>query len=106
MQAIVQGLEQVKGDLSEDQAAFRKALTNLDPTFPEGKVTLDDNRNAIQPAYVVQVVDDNGELGFKVIKTIENVDQGFGGAFKAGSPAPSRTEPQCAKGPVPPWASN
>ena len=106
MQAIVQGLDQVKGDLSDDQAAFRKALTNLDPTFPEGKVTLDDNRNAIQPAYVVQVVDDNGELGFKVIKTIENVDQEFGGAFKAGGPAPSRTEPQCAKGPVPPWASN
>jgi branched-chain amino acid transport system substrate-binding protein len=104
MQAIVQGLEAVKGDLSGDQAAFRKALTNLDPTFPEGKVTLDENRNAIQPAYVVQVVDSGGELGFKVVKTIDGVDQGFGGAFTAGGPAPSRTEPKCEKGPVPPWA--
>src|SRR5207245_2651517 len=56
MEAILQGLGQVKGDLSDKSVAFQKALTGLKPTFPNGQVTLDANRNSIQPAYVVQIV--------------------------------------------------
>ena len=56
MQAIIQGLSKVGGNLSNGEAAFRSALTNLNPTFPNGKVTLDVNRDSIQPSYVVQVV--------------------------------------------------
>jgi branched-chain amino acid transport system substrate-binding protein len=103
MKAIIDGLNKVKGDVAGDQKAFRDALTNLNPTFPNGSVKLDANRNSVQPAYVVQVVD-NGKLGFKVARTVPEVSQDFGGAFKPGAKAPGRESPQCAKGPVPQWA--
>ena len=103
MKAIIEGLTQVKGKLSGNEQALRAALTKLQPTFPNGKVKLDDNRNSIQPAYVVKVVN-NGKLGFQVARTVQNVSQDFGGAFKPGGKAPSRTAPACVKGPVPSWA--
>jgi branched-chain amino acid transport system substrate-binding protein len=104
MKAILDGLKGVKGDLGEDQRGFRAALTKLQPTLPNGKVKLDDNRNSVQPAYVVEVVD-NGGLGFKVDRTVPQVTQDFGGVFKPGAKAPSRDAPACSKGTVPPWAS-
>lgn len=103
MQTIVEGLEQVKGDLSGDQAAFRKALTSLQPTFPNGKVKLDENRNSDQPAYVVKVVNKSG-LGFEVSREIKDVTQDFGGVFKPGGEEPGRNAPACKTGPVPSWA--
>jgi ABC-type branched-subunit amino acid transport system substrate-binding protein len=103
MKAIVEGLTQAKGKLSGNQQAFRAALTKLRPSFPNGTVKLDANRNSIQPAYVVKVVN-NGKLGFQVARTVQNVSQDFGGAFKPGAKAPSRTAPACVKGPTPPWA--
>jgi branched-chain amino acid transport system substrate-binding protein len=103
MQAIIQGLQKTNGDLSNNEAAFRAALTALNPTFPNGSVTLDSNRNSIQAAFVAQIVKNGDSLGFKVLQTIPNVDQTFGGLFNANSPAPSRTEPACTKGTPPPW---
>jgi branched-chain amino acid transport system substrate-binding protein len=102
MKAIIDALNQAK-TLGGGQKAFRDALTKLQPTFPNGTVKLDANRNSIQPAYVVKVVN-NGKLGFQVAKTVNDVSQDFGGAFKPGGPAPSRTAPACQKGPVPSWA--
>ena len=67
-------------------------------------MTLDENRNSIQPAYVVQIVKDGSELGFKVVETVPEVDQTFGGLFGPDSPEPSRTEPAAAEGSPPPWA--
>src|SRR3982751_412761 len=105
MEAILQGLDQVKGDLSDKSVAFQQALTGLKPTFPNGQVSLDANRNSVQPAYVVQIVKDGGQLGFKVVKTIDQVDQTFGGLFGPDSPDPSRDQPAQATGSPPPWAN-
>jgi branched-chain amino acid transport system substrate-binding protein len=105
MDAILQGLEQTDGDLGGNQEAFRKALDGLEPQFPNGRVKLDDNRNSIQPAYVVEVVNNGGELGFEVKNEITDVDETFGGLFGADSPPPSRDEPACEKGKPPPWAT-
>jgi branched-chain amino acid transport system substrate-binding protein len=104
MKAIIDGLDKTNGSLSGNQQAFRSALTSLNPTFPNGQVKLDSNRNSIQPAYVVEVVN-NGGLGFKVDRTVNGVTQDFGGAFKAGSKAPGRDSPACTKGATPPWAT-
>ncbi len=104
MQTIIQGLEAVKGDLSNDETALRKYFDSASPTYPSGQVKLDENRNSIQPAYVVQIVKNGSNLGFKVVQTINNVDQTFGGAFSATSEAPSRTAPACTAGTPPPWA--
>jgi branched-chain amino acid transport system substrate-binding protein len=105
MQAILQGLDKVGGDLSGGQKAFQAALTALTPTFPNGSITLDANRNSIQPAFVVQIVKTGSNLGFTVLNTIPSVDQTFGGLFGADSPVPSRTDPACTAGTPPPWAS-
>ncbi len=103
MQAILEGLDQTGGKLS-DPAAFRSALASLKPTFPRGSVTLDANRNSIQPNYVVQIVKNGQGLGFKLVSTIDQVDQTFGGLFGPNSPTPSRDEPAKASGNPPPWA--
>src|SRR3954452_13432527 len=71
MQVILDALDQVGGKL-DDPAAFQQALGALQPTFPSGSVTLDENRNSVQPAYVVQIVKDGDELGFKVLSTIDS----------------------------------
>ena len=105
MQVILEALQQVGGKV-DDPAAFQKALGALEPAFPSGAVTLDDNRNAVMPAYVVQIVKDGGQLGFKLISTTESVDETFGGLFDADSPAPSRTDPEKATGNPPPWAND
>ena len=105
MQVILQALDQVGGTL-DDPAAFQQALGSLQPTFPNGQVTLDDNRNSVQPAYVVQIVQDGGELGFKVVQTVPEVDQTFGGLFGPDSPEPSRTEPEGGAGTPPPWSND
>ncbi|HEY3726262.1 MAG TPA: ABC transporter substrate-binding protein [Solirubrobacteraceae bacterium] len=104
MKAVIQGVTQVKGKLSGNEQALKAALAKLTPTFPNGQVKLDANRNSVQPAYVVQVAN-NGGLGFKVLRTVNSVNQDFGGVFKPGQPAPSRTAPACTKGPLPSWAS-
>ena len=104
MQAILEALDEVGGKL-DDPAAFQKALGALEPEFPRGKVTLDENRNAVQPTYVVQITSDGGELGFTLLSTIEDVDQTFGGLFGPDSPDPSRDEPAKATGNPPPWAT-
>jgi branched-chain amino acid transport system substrate-binding protein len=104
MEAVLQALDQVKGDLG-DAKAFQSALTDLTPTFPNGQVKLDENRNSVQPAYVVQIVKNGSELGFKVVQTVPDVDQTFGGLFGPDSPDPSRDEPAKATGNPPPWAN-
>ena len=105
MEAIIQGLEKTDGDLGGNEESFRKALDGLSPEFPNGSVKLDENRNSIQPAYVVGVVDAGGKLGFEVKNEISDVDETFGGLFGADSPPPSRDAPGCEKGKPPPWAS-
>jgi branched-chain amino acid transport system substrate-binding protein len=100
MQAIVQGLQKTNGST----ATLGKTLATLTPTFPNGNVRLDANRDSIQPAYVVQIVKSGGKLAFKTIKTVPDVTETFGGLFGATSPAPSRTSPACTKGTPPPWA--
>jgi len=106
MEAIAQGLEQVKGDLSGDQAAFRDALANLELDAPLGPIKLDENRQAIMDNFLQQIVKDtNGDdvPDVKTIKTIPQVDQTFAGAFSPETPSPDRTHPPCKKGTPPPW---
>jgi branched-chain amino acid transport system substrate-binding protein len=95
MSAIIQGLKQVNGDLSGNQSKFQQALSGLTLSSPNGTLKLDANRNAVITNYIVQIVtQSDGNLGFKVIKTVPNVDQTFHGFFGPSS-APSRDSPSC-----------
>jgi branched-chain amino acid transport system substrate-binding protein len=106
MEATLQSLEAVDGDISDGGAKLREAMTGLTLEAPNGTITLDENRNAVGSNYLVQVGElDSGDLGLKTLKEIPEVDQTFGGAFSADTPTPDRKNPECVKGDPPPWAS-
>jgi branched-chain amino acid transport system substrate-binding protein len=106
MEATLQSLEAVDGDISDGGAKLRETMTGLTLEAPNGTITLDENRNAVGSNYLVQVGKlDSGDLGLKTLKEIPEVDQTFGGAFSADTPTPDRKNPECVKGDPPPWAS-
>lgn len=96
--AALTALEQVGGDLSDNHAAFRKALDTLELESPTGPVTLNKNRQATAAIYINQIVEDeNGNLTTEPLKRIESVDQFLGlgedAYMKLG--LPSRDNPSC-----------
>jgi branched-chain amino acid transport system substrate-binding protein len=75
--SMLAGLVAVKGDLSNNQAAYRKALSNLKWNTPTGPLSMDKNRNAIVSNFIYQVISD-GKGGFKTksLKRQDKVAQG------------------------------
>jgi len=98
--SVFKALDQVSGDLSDNNRKFRSALQNIVLDAPNGKITLDENRQAIGTNFVTEVVKaDNGELISKVVKTIPNVQERLGfskAAFDKFVP-PGRDNPPCKK---------
>lgn len=96
--AVLTALDQVNGDLGNDQAAFRDALTNLELDTPTGMVKLDQNRQAIADIFLTEVqLGDDGKLYNEVVKVIPAVTQTMGmdrQAFLDLGPA-SRDNPSC-----------
>jgi len=95
MKATLDGLEMVKGDLSEGQKKYRDTLAKMTLKTPVGDVVLDENRQAIGTTFITEVVKDSqGNLYNKVLRKIDNVNQLLGmkkEEFKVGS----RDEPNC-----------
>src|SRR5690606_29881509 len=56
--AALQALDEVGGDLSDGQKKFQEALSNIELESPLGTITLDENRQAIGPVFISEVVDD------------------------------------------------
>ncbi len=99
--AMFKALDEVKGDLSDNNKKFRAALSKIVLDAPNGKITLDENRQAIGTNFVTEVVkDDKGELISKVVKVIPNVQQrlGFSKAVFDKFVPPGRDNPPCKKG--------
>jgi branched-chain amino acid transport system substrate-binding protein len=98
--ALILGLREVNGDLSNNQAKLKAALAKIELDAPNGKIKLDSNRQAIGTNFVTEVVDDGkGALFSKVVKVIPNVNQtlGYDPAVFAKIGLPSRTVPECKK---------
>lgn len=95
MKAALDGLDAVGGDLSNNHAKYREALSKLELKGPTGTVRLDANRQAIGTTFVTEVVKDSqGNLTTKVLRKVDNVEQLLGiprDQFKVGS----RDEPNC-----------
>ncbi|XXT20166.1 ABC transporter substrate-binding protein [Sorangium sp. So ce429] len=79
MKAALLALEQVGGDLSNNQAKLKEALSKLEVQSPTGKVRLDKNRNAIANVFlsVVEKKDD-GTLFTRLLKVVPEVNQTLG----------------------------
>jgi len=105
--AMVQGLEEVGGDLSDGHAAYRAALADMTLEAPYGTVTLDENRQGIIDTFVAQLVldEESGEVVQETVSIIPQVDQTFGGTFGPDTPPPSREDPECVEADLP-WSGN
>ena len=58
MKAALDGLDAVKGDLSDGQKKYRAALSKMTLKTPTGDVKLDENRQAIGTIFVTEVAKD------------------------------------------------
>ncbi|MBK8017090.1 MAG: ABC transporter substrate-binding protein [Betaproteobacteria bacterium] len=77
--AALEGLDAVKGDLSDGQKKYRAALQKLVVKGPAGDVHIDENRNGVGTTYITEVVRNaDGTLANKVIKAVPNVSQTLG----------------------------
>ncbi len=98
--AMIQALDKVNGDLSDNQSKLKAALATLSIDAPNGKISLDEDRQAIGTNFVTEVVEDsNGALVSKVVKVVPDVHQTLGyprDVFVKIGP-PSRTNPECKK---------
>ena len=92
-------MDNVKGDLSDGHKGFRSCLSTLELDAPNGKITLDSNRQAIGTNFVTEVVEEGGNLVNKLVKIVPNVNQTLGidpAVFKTIG-LPSRDVPECKK---------
>ncbi len=96
--AAIEGLNAVKGDLSDNQKALREWLSNATIDSPVGPIKLDENRQAIAVNFVTEVVEGpNGNLVNKVVKVTEPINQTLGmdrDKFLALGPV-GRDNPKC-----------
>ena len=98
--AVFQVLNDIKGDLSDGHKKFREGLAKLELDAPNGKIKLDQNRQAVGTNFITEVVElPNGDLVNKAMKVIPDVKQtlGFTPEQFAKLGLPSRTNPECKK---------
>jgi branched-chain amino acid transport system substrate-binding protein len=100
--AMILGLEEAGGDLTKLQDTLPQELKSGYEVTDDGTVMLDDNRQAIQDQYPLQIVEgDDGKPTVAVVGMVPNVDQAFGGLFTSDSPPPGRQQPPCEKKDLP-----
>jgi len=95
--ALVQALEEVDGDLSNNHAALRNALATIELDAPYGPITLDENRQAIVDTFVAQLVLDEAsdEIVQRTVYIVPEVDQTFGGTYSTDTPPLQRDNTPC-----------
>ena len=98
--AVFTVLNKINGDLSDGHKKFREEMAKLELDAPNGKIKLDQNRQAIGTNFITEVVElPNGDLVNKAVKLIPDVKQtlGFTPEQFAKLGLPSRTNPECKK---------
>ena len=98
--AVFTVLNKINGDLSDGHKKFREEMAKLELDAPNGKIKLDQNRQAVGTNFITEVVElPNGDLVNKAVKTVADVKQtlGFTPEQFAKLGLPSRTNPECKK---------
>ncbi len=103
MEAVLESLEAVEGDLSGDQEEFQARLARTELDAPNGPILLDANRNAVAPNYLRRVTKTANGLTMRTHATLPEVEQAFGGYFTSSVPL-GRDTIECRTGDPPPWA--
>ena len=105
MEAVLQALESVEGDLSDDQERLPSGLASVELDAPNGRVRLDGNRQAISPNYLQRVETGPAGLDMRTERTLDDVEQTFNGAFADDGPL-GRDTIACKRGNAPPGPSS
>jgi branched-chain amino acid transport system substrate-binding protein len=78
-QAVLLGLDAVKGDLSDKQSKLKATLAKLEFDGPAGQIKLDENRNAIGTTFITEVAKAaDGSFYNKVTKIVPDVSETLG----------------------------
>ena len=96
--AALLALDAVDGELSEGRSAFRGALAELSFETPAGRVSLDENRQAIANNYVLEItLGEDNRLHHEVAYVATSVDQtlGLGRERYLALGAPGPETPSC-----------
>jgi branched-chain amino acid transport system substrate-binding protein len=105
MEAVLEALEQVGGDVSRGERPLRAALGRVRLSTATGPIRLDVNRQAVSSAYLTRIdVDDTGRPLLRPLRVVPNVEQTFNGYFTGSTPPPSDKSPACRRAKPPPWA--
>jgi ABC-type branched-subunit amino acid transport system substrate-binding protein len=98
--AALKALEAIKGELDSNQANFRRALSEIVLDAPNGRIRLDQNRQAIGSTFITEVAEGTrGELYNKFVMKVDDVNQTLGmkpEQFRAIG-LPGRNTPDCSK---------
>jgi len=96
--AALMALEAIDGELDADHANFHQALSEVVLDAPNGRITLDDNRQAIGTVFVTEVTEGpDGALFNQLVAKVDDVNQTLGLSpeeFRALG-LPSRDTPEC-----------
>jgi branched-chain amino acid transport system substrate-binding protein len=96
--AALMALEAIDGELDDDHANFHQALSEVVLDAPNGRITLDENRQAIGTVFVTEVTEGpDGALFNQLVAKADNVNQTLGlsaDEFRALG-LPSRDTPEC-----------
>jgi ABC-type branched-subunit amino acid transport system substrate-binding protein/streptogramin lyase/predicted Ser/Thr protein kinase len=101
MEATVEALERVGGDLSGGERRFMAALASTRLSTPIGPIRLDATHEAVGPNYLFRF---RTWTQGRELKRVDGVEHTFGGHFQATDPPPGETTPACRHGNPPPWA--
>jgi branched-chain amino acid transport system substrate-binding protein len=102
VEALLEALDRTRGATG---GPLLGALARVRLDSPTGRILLDRDRQAIVPSYLSRVgKDTKGKPVITTVRVVRNVEQTFGGYFKASDPPPSRNSPACRKRTPPPWA--
>jgi branched-chain amino acid transport system substrate-binding protein len=96
--AALKALEAIGGELDDDQANFHAALSALELDAPNGRITLDQNRQAIGSTFITEVIEgEDGNLINTFVSKADNVDQTLGMSPEefGALGLPSRDTPDC-----------
>jgi len=77
--AALQCINEVGGELKQGHPDFRACLAAIQLDAPNGKITLDENRQAIGTNFVIEVVEtEDGNLATQMVKKVDNINQRLG----------------------------
>ena len=98
--AALMALKEIGGNLDANQANFHKALAAVVLDAPNGRITLDENRQAIGSSFITEVVEgSDGKLHNTFKAKVDNINQRLGMTKEQFDALgrPSRTTPDCSK---------